>query len=173
MSVPGYSWGTSPQERLPVFPCDLLLERADETLYRGITIQAPPPIIFRWVCQLRAGTYALGRGDSPDLIPGLDALAAGQSVMSFFEIVSFECDHHLTIRTRPGTPESKFYGDVVASYVILPESEQRCRLLLRCHIRYPATIPGRLLRFVLPWGDLIMSSWQLRKLKKLAEETRP
>jgi hypothetical protein len=164
-----HSWGTRREERLFHFPCDSILEGFDDTYYRGVTIEASPEVIFRWLCQLRVATYAFGRKDSPGLISGLDELALDQSVMDFFEIVSFERNKHLTIRTKNGTFESKIYGDVAVSYVIIPEGERQYRLLVRCHIRYPRIL-GILLRFVLPWGDLIMMRRQLHNFKKLSEQ---
>ena len=167
-----YSWRTTAQERLLDFPCDAVLQKVDAIYHRGITIESSPEVIYRWVCQLRVGMYVLGGRDSPDLASDFDELAAGQAVMDFFEIVSFEHNKHLTIRTRSGAPESKIYGDVAVSYVIVPENEQRYRLLVRTRIRYPRIL-GLLLRFVLPWGDLIMMRRQLQHFKQLSEQMQP
>ena len=164
-----YSWGTTPEERSLDFPCDSVIPEVDDVYQRGITIESSPEIVFRWLCQLRIGMYVLGRKDSPDLAPQFDALAVGQAVMDFFEIVSYVYNKHLTIRTKPGTLESKIYGDVAVSYVVIPENEQRCRLLVRTRIRYPRIL-GILLRFALPWGDLIMMRRQMQNLKKLSEQ---
>jgi hypothetical protein len=169
MSLFRYSWGVNQQERLLDFPCDSLIEPFDDTYHIGISIKASPEIIFRGLCQLRVTTYAFGHNDSPCLKPGLDTLVIGQTVMEFFEIVSFVINKHLTIRTKKGTRESKIYGDVAVSYVIIPKSEYQCRLLVRCHIKYPKIL-GILLRFVLPWGDLIMMRIQLQNIKKLSEQ---
>lgn len=169
MSLVCYSYGTTFQERSLDFPCDSVIHPVNDIYHRGITIESSPEIIFRWLCQLRVGMYVLGRSDSPRLAPDFDALAVGQSVMDFFELVSFEHNRHLTIRTKPGTPESKIYGDVAVSYVIIPENEQRCRLLVRTRIRYPGIL-GILLRFALPWGDLVMMRRQLLNFKKLSEQ---
>jgi len=162
-----YSWGTTPEERLLSFPCDSVLERFDDIYFRAVSIEASPEIIFRWLCQLRVATYSFG--NSPGLTPGLEKLEIGQHVMDLFDIVGFDYSHHLTIRTRKGTRESKIYGDVAVSYVIIPESENRCRLLVKYRIRYPKIL-GILLRFVLPWGDLIMMRRQLHNFKKLSEQ---
>ena len=164
-----HSWGTTYQERLLDFPCDSVIEEVDDIYHRGVTVESSPGIIFRWLCQLRNGMYVFGRKDSPDLSSKLDDLTVGQIVMDFFEIISFEFNKHLTIRTKQGTPESKIYGDVAVSYVIIPENEHRCRLLVRTRIRYPRIL-GILLRFVLPWGDLIMIRRQLYNFKKLSEK---
>jgi hypothetical protein len=151
------------------FPCDTLIEQIDDAYYRGITIEASPEIIFRWLCQLRVASYAQGRKDSPGLIPGLDQLAIGQPVMGFLEIASFDRNKQLTIRTKEGTPESRFYGEIAASYVISPVNENQCRLLVKSRIKYPR-ISGILLRLVLPWGDLFMMRRQLLNFKKLSEQ---
>jgi hypothetical protein len=169
MSLSRYSWGTNRQERLLDFPCDSVIEGFDDTYYLGISIEACPEVVFRWLCQLRVATYAFGHNGSPKLISGLDALVVGQPVMDFFEIVSFERNKHLTIRTTKGTREAKIYGDVAVSYVIVPESKYQSRLLVRSHIKYPKIL-GILLRFMLPWGDLIMMRLQLRNFKRLSEQ---
>jgi hypothetical protein len=164
-----YSWGTTSQERLLDFPCDSVIEKVDDIYHRGVTVESSPEIIFRWICQLRVGMYVFGRKDSPKLTLKFDALAVGQNVMDFFEIICFEINKHLTIRIKQGSPESKIYGDVAVSYVIISENEHRCRLLVRTCIQYPK-IFGMLLRFVLPWGDLIMIRRQLYNFKKLSEQ---
>lgn len=164
-----YSWGTTPQERSLDFPCNSIIEEVDHIYHRGITIETSPEIIFRWLCQLRAAKYSFGRNSSPDLIPGLDELEIGQDIMDIFELVDFEHNRHLTVRTKKGTREARIYGDVAVSYLIVPESEHRCRLLIKCRIKYPRIL-GVLMRFILPWGDLIMMRRQLHNFKKLSEQ---
>ena len=89
------TWGTSEAERHLVFPCDALLSQPDAHLYRGVTINASPEIIFRWLCQLRVAPYSYdwidnaGRQSPPGLIPGLDQLEIGQDVMTIFTLVDF------------------------------------------------------------------------------------
>ena len=41
------------------FPCDASLDHIDDRLFRGITINAAPEVVFRWLCQLRAATLQL------------------------------------------------------------------------------------------------------------------
>jgi hypothetical protein len=163
-----HSWGTTPAERSLELPCDSLIEEVDHIYHRGASIQASPGVVFRWLCQLRGGTYVFLSAGSRRLTPGLEDLAVGQSVMDAFEIVGFRRHEHLTIRTRPGGLEAKLYGDVVVSYAVTPGPEGTCRLLVRTRIRYPRIL-GLALRFVLPCMDLVMMRRQLRNLKKLAE----
>ena len=52
MPIP-YTWGTVPQELHLPFPCDNYLEEPHTAYYRGITVNAPPEILFPWLCQMR------------------------------------------------------------------------------------------------------------------------
>src|ERR1043165_6990385 len=85
-----YTWGTTAAERALPFPCDRWVTQADEPLFRGVDVDAPAPVLFRWLCQLRVAPYSydwidnFGRRSPRELVPGLDALAVGQPVMTFF-----------------------------------------------------------------------------------------
>ncbi len=169
------TWGTTPEERRLVFPCDRSVERPKAAVYRGVTVRARPEAVFRWLCQLRVAPYSydwidnLGRRSPRSLTPGLDRLAVGQRVMTIFELVDFEPNRHLTIRLIPGSRATRLYGDITASYLIMPQGPGRCRLLAKLSIAYPRGWIGRLGRALLPWGDLIMMRRQLLNLKALAE----
>ena len=170
------TWGTTAAEREIAFPCDHLLPNADDALYRGVTVRAPAARLFRWLCQLRTDPYSYdwldngGRQSPRKLTPGLGNLAVGQSMMRIFTLVSYEPDRHLTIRLKPGTSASRTFGDVAATYLILPAPDGTCRLLAKLLVAYPPGLTGMLMRRVLPWGDLIMMRRQLLNLRKLAEE---
>ncbi len=170
MSV-SQTWGTEPAERRLSFPCDLHAPDEAEAYYRGVTIEAPPAVVFRWLCQLRAAPYSYdwidnwGRRSPQVLIDGLEQLERGQEIMGIFQLVDFEPERHLTIRTKV---EGRF-GDVLVSYVIVPAGATRCRLLAKLLVRYPGGVLGRLMRLLLPWGDLIMMRRQLLNFKRLAE----
>jgi hypothetical protein len=172
------TWGTEPEERRLSFPCDDIISKPDAVLYRGVTIDASPETVFRWLCQLRAAPYSYdwidngGRPSPPKLIPGLENLSIGQDVMRIFDLTKFEKDRHLTVRLKPASAASKTFGDVAVSYVIVPidnRSRTRCRLLVKLVTKYPRGFYGRMLRSLLPWGDLIMMRRQLLNLKRLAE----
>ena len=164
-------WGTTEDERALPFPCDRHLERIDAAYYRGVTIDAPPDVVFRWLCQMRVAPYSydwidnLGRQSPRVLTPGLDDLAIGQRVM-IGELVDYERAKHLTILTKAG-----ILGDSADTYLIVPQDSGNCRLLVKLLVRYPKGPSGWLLRLLLPWGDLIMMRRQLLNFKKLAEKT--
>jgi hypothetical protein len=172
------TWGTTAQERELPYPCDVLLPEPRSAYYRGATVDAPPAVLFRWLCQLRVAPYSydwidnFGRQSPQQLTPGLDDLAAGERVMmGGFEIIDFERDRHITARTRNGSRLADLFGHIAATYLIAPASADACRLLVKLLVRYPRTPIGSLNRVFLPWGDLVMMRKQLLNLKRLAERT--
>lgn len=177
MSSISHTWGTEPEERGRTFPCDVLIPHPDDALYRGVTIHASAPTVFRWLCQMRAAPYSYdwidngGRQSPQQLTPGLKDLAIGQDVMRIFSLVDFERNRHLTIRIKPRSSASRTFGDVACSYVIREVSPNCCRLLVKLIANHPPGTRGRLMRALLPWGDLIMMRRQLLNFKKLAEQS--
>ena len=178
MSSISETWGTTPDERRGSFPCDYIISQPDAALYRGLTINAPAGTVFRWLCQLRVAPYSydwidnFGRQSPRELTPGLDFLAVGQDVMRIFNLVAFEQDRQLTICVKPHSNAFKTFGNVAVSYVVLPIVDRppgECRLLVKLLVKYPDGLKGRLMRALLPWGDLVMMRQQLLNLKRLAE----
>jgi len=181
MSSISQTWGTEPAERKLAFPCDPIILQPDGVLYRGVTVAASPETVFRWLCQLRAAPYSYdwidnGARQSPqELTPGLDNLAIGQDVMRIFELFAFERERHLSLRLKARSGASRMFGDIAVSYLIVPlandHSRRSCRLLVKLTVKHPRGFYGRMMRALLPWGDLIMMRRQLLNLKRLAEET--
>ena len=174
------TWGTDPDERRLPFPCDTLIPRADAQLFRGVTIEAAPDVVFRWLCQLRAAPYSYdwidngGRQSPQVLVPGLEQLKVGQEVMSIFKLTSFAPNKHLTIQNKPRGGGRTLFGDIAVSYLIVPrpDGKDSCRLLVKLVVRYSHSLKGRLMRNLLPFGDLVMMRRQLLNLKRLAEQTQ-
>jgi hypothetical protein len=170
-----YTWGTEDAERRLPFPCDRYVEQAEAAYFRGITVRASPATLFRWLCQMRAAPYSYdwidngGRRSPRTLTPGLEHLAVGQSMMRIFTLVDFAKDRHLTLRIKHGTGAFSLFGDLAITYLIVPETPERCRLLVKIAVRYPRSLRGALMRRGLPWGDLVMMRRQLLNLKALAE----
>jgi hypothetical protein len=163
-------WGTTAAERARPYPCDRWIAGANDALYRAVDVDAPAAVLFPWLCQLRVAPYSydwidnLGRRSPRRLTPGLDALAVGQRVMTAFELVEFERDRQLTARTR-----SAIFGDIAASYVVVPRGDAMSRLVVKVAVRHPPGPLGCATRALLPWGDLVMMRKQLLTLKTLAE----
>lgn len=165
------NWGSTEQERAARYPCDLVLPDHDMALFRAVTVRAPRAIVFRWLCQLRTAPYSydwidnVGRRSPPTLTPGLDNLAPGQSVMTIFDLASFERDAHITLSLRrPG-----LFPALAVSYVTAPGAHEDTRLIVKLVVRSRPGLCDRLIGLGLPAGDLIMMRRQLLNLKKLAE----
>lgn len=165
------NWGTTPEERRAHFPCDDVLPGSSDAYFRGVTVHAGAPVVFRWLCQLRVAPYSydwidnFGRQSPRRLTPGLEELAIGQRVMRIFDLVAFERDRHLTLRLRqPG-----IFPPLAVSYVVVPDSERQCRLLVKLALKAQPGLVGKVSGWFLLPGDWIMMRRQLLNLKALAE----
>lgn len=167
-----HHWGSTAEERGAAFPCDRYLPDADDVLFRAIDVAAPPAIVFRWLCQLRAAPYSydlldnLGRTSPRELTPGLDQLATGQRVMTIFELVEFERDRHLTLILKRSRG---VFGDIAVTYAVT-SSGAGSRIVVKMAVKRPRGVM-RVLAPLLPAGDLVMMRKQLRTLKRLAERS--
>lgn len=171
MTTLGRAWGSTEAERAMAFPCDRHLAGPDDVLFRAVSMEAPAPALFRWVCQLRVAPYSydwidnLGRRSPRGLIPGLEALERGQRFMRTFRLVDFERDRHVTLFARGGV-----LGSIALTYLVVPVAGTGSRLVVKMLVAYPRVpLLRSLARAVLPWGDLVMMRKQLLTLKHLAE----
>jgi hypothetical protein len=169
------TWGTFPEERRLVYPCDRLIPHPDDALYRGVTIDASSQTVFRWLCQMRVAPYSYdwidngGRESPRELTPGLERLALGQDVMEIFQLADFAPDQHLTLRIKSHSRARRLFGDIAGSYLVVARGARSCRLLVKLVVQHPPGVWGEAVRSLLPWGDLIMMRRQLLNFKELAE----
>jgi hypothetical protein len=98
-------------------------------------------------------------------VPGLEQLHVGARVMTFFEIVEFEPDRHVTALS--GT---SIFGRLAATYRVIPAGTHRCRLVVKLLAAYPLALRP-LMRGLLAPADWILMRKQLLNLKELAEKT--
>jgi hypothetical protein len=170
-----HTWGTSLEERQLVYPCDRLIPHPEDSLYRGVTIDASPQTVFRWLCQMRVAPYSYdwidngGRQSPSELTPGLEDLAVGQKVMEIFQLAEFGLYQHLTLRIKSNSHAQRLFGDIAVSYFLIPHNAGRCRLVAKLVVQHPPGVWGQLMRTFLPWGDLVMMRRQLLNFKRLAE----
>ena len=168
------TWGSTAAERSVAYPCDMG-DEAHRDLYRAVTVNAPPEIVFRWLCQLRKAPYSYdlldnwGRRSPRELTRGLEHLAKGQRVMKIFTIVSFAKDEHITVALTDRTAIGVF-GPLVLSYVVrgLPKGGTRLVVKVRLASSDDSSF-ARARRRLLAAGDLFMMRKQLLTLKELAE----
>jgi hypothetical protein len=97
-------WQATADELAAGYPCDRLAKTDVRALTRAIDIEAPVPVTFRWLCQLRVAPYSYdwidnrGRTSPRVLTPGLDRLKAGQE-FGVGTLVDFARTHHDPRRT--------------------------------------------------------------------------
>ena len=156
------------EERTSVWPCDRVLPDADIALFRAIDVSAPVSVVFRWLCQFRVAPYSydwidnLGRRSPRTLTPGLDDLSVGQRFMTMFELVAFERDDHITIRST-----HRLFGDVAVTYRVRA-ADCGTRLAVKLLVRHRRDPLGFVWSKVLPAGDLVMMRKQLRTIAALS-----
>ena len=173
------SWGAREAERNAASPADAALPDATEHWVRAVDIAAPPALVWRWLCQLRAAPYSYdwidnrGRRSPRQLTPGLDDLEVGQRLLTIFTVASFERDRELTIVTRP---RSGLLPPFAMAYVVSPAGEHASRLVLHICVQAPRALPAPAARAVLAAlcaGDLVMARRQLLNFKALSERDAP
>ncbi|MFC1998278.1 hypothetical protein ACFLVR_01370 [Chloroflexota bacterium] len=54
---------------------------------------------------------------------------------------------------------------------MIVQHRDHCRLLIKINVIYKKSVMGFIMRWLLPWGYVIMMGKQLKNLKKLAERT--
>jgi hypothetical protein len=178
MSV-AYTWGTTVAERALAYPCDRYVEAPRDELFRGVSVNAPAAVVFRWLCQLRAAPYSydwidnFGRRSPQRLTSGLEALVPGQRVMTIFELADFEQDRSITVRIFERGRAHRLFGSAAITYVAAERPDGETRLLAKISIRRSRGLIARSMRLILAWGDLVMMRRQLLNLKRLAEGTAP
>jgi hypothetical protein len=162
--VIGDRWGVTDAEVTRRFPCDDVVPEPAGSLWRGVTVQAPPESVWPWLRQLRVAPYAYdwvdngGRRsprtllDLADPRPG-DRFSTLAGRLAVGRVVSTETGQHLTASVM----------GAVMSYVLSPEGEAT-RLLLKIVLPQRRWY-GRALAL----GDWPMARRQLLNLKQLAE----
>jgi hypothetical protein len=170
------NWGASEAEMRASRPCDALVGPDPVVLHRAIGVQASRELTFRWLCQMRVAPYSydlidnFGRRSPRTLTPGVEQLSVGQTLMSIFELVSFEPNRHLTLRIATEKGRTLF-GDLGITYAVEDAPRGMTRIVVKIVIARAAepTLFDRFMRAFLPWGDLFMMRKQLLTLKELAE----
>jgi hypothetical protein len=164
-------WGSTEAERSCEYPCDRVLPDAIKSLYRAVEVAAPPEVVYRWLCQLRAAPYSydildnFGRRSPRTLTPGLEQLATGQTFMMIYELVEFEPNRQITVKTKMFP---WMIGRQAITYQVTA-SGNGSRLVANRRLIPPRGPFWPMVRFNLQLIDLIMTRKQLHTLKKLAE----
>jgi hypothetical protein len=162
-------WGSTAEDRARQLPCDALLPGARLVVHRAVDVDAPPELVFRWLCQLRVAPYSYDLLDNPGrrsprtLTPGLEQLAVGQVFGKIFRLVSFDVPEQVTAEHHG------VFGHVAGTYSVTRRGRGSHLL---CRFRWsPRRLPlaHRPVTTALALGDLVMARRQLLNLKRLAE----
>ncbi len=160
-------WGATAAERAAPLPCDELVPDPKAVLLRAVDIDAPPALVYRWLCQLRFAPYSYdwidnwGRRSPQQLTPRADELERGQRMVSIFRLADFEPGRSLTLEQR-----GRLFGHLAITYAVSQHGEGGSRLVMRIAWGRPGVPFSRSLLSV---GDLVMARRQLLNLKALAE----
>lgn len=169
-----FRWGCTAAECAAQFPCDALLQQGSIACFRGVSIAAPAPLVFRWLCQLRVATYSYdwldnrGRQSPRQFIQGLDDLVIGQKIMSIFNLFSFTPSQHLTIQTN--ADGQRIFGNVVVTYRVVEATPMTSRLIVKIVFSRSGGPAPALQHWLFALGDLIMMRKQLLTFRTLAEQ---
>lgn len=166
-------WGATAAEVSETYPCDVIGFPHDDVCFRAVDIEAPPALVFRWLCQLKVAPYSydwldnFGRRSPSKLTPDLEQLHIGQRVMRIFRIVSYEPGRHITIASGLEAP-TWLMGDCAVTYRVRA-AKGGTRLVVKLLVARPRGAHGRLLGALFPFGDFIMMRKQLLTLRRYAE----
>jgi hypothetical protein len=158
MAFPGEVWGATAEERTVKLPCDDIYP-GGLAAYRAVSVDAPPSLVWAWLCQIRLAPYSydwldnFGKRSPRERTPDLVNLEVGQRFMRLFTLASFERDDHVTISNK----------NVATTYAVRPEGTGT-RLVARTIFNGPNVI-GRPLGII----DWIMMRKQLLNIKSHAE----
>lgn len=166
-------WHVTPAEAVDEYPCDRIARVPVRILTRGIDVDAPTSVTFRWLCQLRVAPYSYdwidnwGRKSPRTLTPGLDRLALGQRFL-IGVLADFAVNEHITLRASSSAERS--FGLVAMTYRVSARGPRGSRLVVRLLVHEPTRWWQHIHYHLLAWGDLIMMRKELRTLRDLAEQ---
>jgi hypothetical protein len=170
-----HQWGARPEDFDLVYPGDgYIPEPHSQPYYRAVDIDAPRPVVWRWLCQLAIAPYSYdwidnwGRQSPRELTPGLEKLEIGQRMVIIMELLEFEENEHLTFKICVG---KKFWGHVGSTYRLVELPGDRCRLVNKVVVHRRDGFYRSIARSFFPWAELVMTRRQLLNMKELAEKT--
>ena len=166
----------TPDEIAAPSPADDMVPADCDRWVRCITINAPHPRVYRWLCQLTVAPYSFdaidfpGRRSPRELTPGAERLRIGQHFL-IFEVTGFVPDSYIAGCSRPEFDRA--YGRIAVSYSVKPLDSHTTRLRANACVQHSENGTGEtgigIRRLVLAAGDKVMAGRQLRTLRARAE----
>lgn len=175
------NWGSRKEERKQVFTCDRIVRNKNGGYFRAVDVSAPPEIVYKWICQMKAAPYSYdkldngGRKSPQQLIPGMDKLKIGEKMMTIFTIGHFIPNQEVTlIMDVPPKPYDRFYVPTAITYRLISKKVGK-QLYTRIIVKYVAewkkTFWGTAEKLFVIVADFIMMRKQLLNFKYLSERS--
>jgi hypothetical protein len=170
-----HSWNATEADWELEFECDDMVSRPHSVYVRAMDIDAPPEIVFRWLCQMRAAPYSYdwidnwGRQSPRELTPGFEQLEVGQQMVTIFYLADFELDRQVTLHIPEGKWKKRF-GDLATTYRVVPTANGGTRLVVKITVWRREGIWRAIRRNTFPWGELLMLRRQMLNFKQLSEQ---
>jgi hypothetical protein len=164
------NWGATDEERARHYPADDYLPDPVRRMDRAVTVYAPAPLVYRWMCQLQLAPYSYdwidnwGKRSPTELVPGSDQLKVGEPLM-IFRLTDIQPGRQFSARSRRA---EHLFGQLAVTYAVEPVNANESRLCCRIIARNPGFLGG-IKGYLLSWGDLVMMRKQLLTFKKYAE----
>lgn len=187
-------WGATADEVAAPYPGVTVIPGGTRGATMGVTIEAPPSVVWRWLAQMgygRAGWYSWdhldnwGRSSEDRVHPEWQEIKLGDRLPSmpdnaaWWEVAALEPERFLGLRATmslsgkpfdPQGPRPRAFTDSLWGFALEPLDGERTRLVVS---GYWAMEPGWA-RALLNWVFLepahwIMQTRQFAKLKQLAE----
>ena len=160
-------WGSSPGEHARRYPADDLVDGPVLRMTRAVGVDAPPALVWRWICQIAVAPYSYdwidnrGHRSPRHLTPGVVDPVVGQRVQ-VFRVTDVDPGRHWSGLTIP-----KVFGRTAVTYAVEPAGAGS-RLVCRITTSQRGPLAWASSR-LLAWGDLVMMRKQLLTFQELAE----
>lgn len=169
-------WGALDNELTMNYPGDTIVSKPDFNAIRGITIEAAPADIWKWIIQIgsgRAGWYSIDRIDnagipsSNEIIPIFQEISVGQ-------FIPFTPDQ----KNGMWVKEFREYeyilwidkdGKATWLWYLIPAGQNSTRLITKLRTKYTWASPWIIYYLLYDMGDIIMMSKCMKGIKRRAE----
>jgi hypothetical protein len=170
-------WGALENELKISYPGDNIVQNPDFNAIRGITINASPSDIWRWIIQIgskRAGWYSIdwmdnaGVKSSERILPEYQQISIGQ-------FIPFTPDQ----KNGMWVKEFKEYeyilwidkaGKATWVWFLIPSGQNSTRLITKLRTKYSWTSLWIIYYLIYDFGDIIMMAKCLKGIKERAEK---
>ena len=162
----GDRWGVDEDETTRRYACDGFVTAPALEAWRGVSVAAPPEVVWPWVTQIRVAPYSydwvdnLGRR-SPRSLLGRPEPAVGET---FTACAGRPVGR--VVAVEPGRSLTGFILGAHMTYDVLPTPGGSTRLLLKVVMETSRPVAA-----LVTLGDLVMARRQLLTWKSLAESS--